>query len=153
MLLWRSVRYTWAVLRHKWYVLRYGFGEIPLKRLLVHDLSKFDREEFIPYRDRFYGPKTDKPSREFFAAVARHKKINDHHPEYWNFNGIPEVCLKEMCIDWFAATRAFDGKLPTVPGRWKWFLGYGREIVDRLKPDWAKEFVMNYLAKRLGELS
>jgi hypothetical protein len=44
------------VVKHKWHVLEGGLrlSGIPLWRLLVHDASKFSREEWLPYVRQFY---------------------------------------------------------------------------------------------------
>ena len=125
------IEYFKYVARHKWYVLEAGLrlGGIPLWRLLAHDASKFSREEWTPYVHQFYNPDGTKrnvrdktgaydpsvQSEAFKAAWAHHWRKNPHHWNHWLTNDgarpMPETFIREMCVDWYAASMAqFNGK-------------------------------------------
>lgn len=101
----QHVKYLRYVVLHKWYVflecLKYGL----LWRGLVHDLSKFSLDEWLPYAYYFYGDEKKK-NQEWFMLTAKygvfeatpygehyedkfniawnhHQKRNDHHWQYW----------------------------------------------------------------------
>eukprot|EP00026_Physarum_polycephalum_P011653 Phypoly_transcript_11892.p1 GENE.Phypoly_transcript_11892~~Phypoly_transcript_11892.p1 ORF type:complete len:207 (-),score=35.60 Phypoly_transcript_11892:356-976(-) len=94
------------------------------KRMALHDLSKFTPSEFFAYAAHFHGKHKGKPGdHDFDVAWKHHYEHNDHHPEYFQKNGVvgqmgPDA-LMELVADWFAAERAYDGQWPT-PGEWKW---------------------------------
>ena len=116
----RHLGYLRYVLMHKWYVLLAG-RKIGLgwRRALLHDLSKFSREEWGPYAHRFYdengkaqvAPKTP----EFALAVHLHRRRNPHHPQYWERPAgaypfvMPEQVVIEMVADWAGAGRVKTG--------------------------------------------
>ena len=101
-----------VVMKHKWFVLVAGLrAGVPLRRLLVHDFSKFSRSEWGPYARKFCGAGYPVPG-EFTAAWAHHLRVNDHHPEYWGGRPMPAVCVLEMVADWMAAARTYDGAWP-----------------------------------------
>lgn len=81
--------YLRKVILHKLYVLVAGWRlGVPLRQLIVHDLSKFSRAEWAPYVDRFHrgvAGKMDKTndSKAFKAAWRHHYMNNPHHPEFW----------------------------------------------------------------------
>lgn len=144
----RRLRFAWAVLRHKWYVWRAGrfVGGVGLRRLLLHDLSKFSSAEWGPYARQFYGPKDQRRPDEFDQAVLHHYNTNDHHWQYWipRSGGddplnryeapcepplaMPEVAVREMLADWLAAGRAYNGVWPDLL-HWTWL----RENRHRLR--------------------
>lgn len=90
-----NLEYLWYVLRHKWFVFveccKLG---IPW-RGLVHDLSKFRRDEWKPYVDYFHRRRiTPKPKKgykkpeytgdlAFERAWFLHCSRHDHHWEWW----------------------------------------------------------------------
>lgn len=128
-------KYLWYVLRHKWFVLleacKMGIPWLGI----IHDLSKFRPDEFIPYARHFYGKDakqwrdetgyykpTDTGDFEFDYAWFLHQKRNKHHWQYWSQTieygeievyDIPEDYLKEMLADWRGAGRA-QGKPDTA---------------------------------------
>lgn len=90
------------------------------RRAFVHDNSKFSPEEFEAYEEAFPGlQKYAYGTEEFRAelrkikpAIQHHYQVNDHHPEYFEFEvegirGIPQmnlIQLIEMLCDWLAAS-------------------------------------------------
>ncbi len=92
---------------------------IPLRGLL-HDLSKFKPDEFIPYMQKFYLKNAN--SEEFRLAWVKHLHRNPHHWQYWVSIGkpsmvdpydldrlspieMPEEYRKEMLADWRAIAK------------------------------------------------
>lgn len=53
------------------------------KNIAEHDYSKYTKQEWIPYREYFYGAKTDKVRRDFDYAWLNHIHNNPHHWQYW----------------------------------------------------------------------
>lgn len=115
------LQYLWSVVRHKWFVFveacRLGVPWLGL----IHDLSKFLPDEFVPYARHFYGnyPSCDElrgdwrytytgltkedVKREFDIAWLQHQKRNRHHWQYWvlmNDDPKPERwTIQEMSIE------------------------------------------------------
>lgn len=124
----KHLKYLSYVIRHKWFVFlaacRLG---VPLLGL-VHDLSKFSPDEWIPYTNFFYGdgakPRRDKTGyykptdtgdQAFDFAWLLHQKRNRHHWQWWILpedNGgvkvlpMPEKYRREMLADWMGAGKA-----------------------------------------------
>jgi hypothetical protein len=118
--------YLKYVVKHRWLVLLAAIELGILWRGLVHDLSKFSRAEWGPYKNWFF---TDQGSKfnggfawefgvneqyhkDFKQAWLHHIHVNPHHWEYWIIPGkeecleIPEVYCKEMVADWMGMSRA-----------------------------------------------
>ena len=115
---------------HKWHVLKAGLilGNIPLWRLIIHDLSKLYPVEFINYSRYKYGVKS---KAEWAKAWFHHLHHNPHHPEYWllswrgnpNFYdglgesrgpfrtmlAMPETYVREMVVDFMATSKELTG--------------------------------------------
>lgn len=89
-MVWVGDDYTWHTLR---------------KEVLEHDLSKFSKEEFIQYRDKFFPVKVEKHHEsEFEKAFENHKANNTHHFESirTDYRGNTEKDIVHMIIDWTA---------------------------------------------------
>jgi hypothetical protein len=95
------------------------FGDELIKRAEVHDASKFDSDERIPYvwlteyhRRRRNGEPFEYPAgieEQVRAAVEHHVKSNRHHPEFHLLpNDMTEVDLIELVCDWTAMAQEFD---------------------------------------------
>lgn len=128
----RYLAYFKYVIRHRWFVFleccRMGIW----RRGLIHDLSKFLPDEFIPYAKYFYNK--DGSSRQgeirddtgyykpwdtgdlkFDFAWLLHQKRNKHHWQWWiipkddgRFSAfeMPLKYLLEMICDWKGAGKA-----------------------------------------------
>lgn len=83
------------------------------QQILMHDKSKFDREEYDAYDAYFYGGKTPEVEENFQKAWLRHIHLNPHHWQYWvlinDDPGEGEVLIEmpynyiiEMICDWWA---------------------------------------------------
>lgn len=135
-------KYLLYVLVHKWYVFKYAFKlGIPLRGLL-HDLSKFLPDEFIPYAKYFYGSfEKNEVEDNFNRAWNKHIHRNPHHFQHHILHEDSGNLLllemdsgeqKEMLADWMGAghtiawmryrfykkTNKKDEKLPTHPNEW-----------------------------------
>lgn len=99
-------------------------------RGLLHDLSKFFPDEFIPYANHFYGSgndikrgrdstgyykPTDTGDKAFDFAWLLHQKRNRHHWQWWvlpeDEGGVKLLEIKypynlEMICDWVGAGKA-----------------------------------------------
>lgn len=132
----RHWKYLVYLLRHKWY----AFVEcrklgVPVLGLL-HDLSKFRPDEWLPYANWFYGPRysdqevhqamrvgvwlpyTSELGNQFDYAWLHHQRRNKHHYQYWLLKEdsgalkplkMPKRYVLEMIADWRAASRAITG--------------------------------------------
>ena len=127
-------QYWSYVLRHKWFVMVAGhrLWKIGVRargmfwRLLVHDLSKFRRGEWLAYRRHFYEdweivstPTSESVKRDFDRAWLKHQHRNPHHWQHWILREddgdvkalrMPYRCVVEMVADWMGAGRAITGR-------------------------------------------
>lgn len=113
---------TWHKTLVLWYVLK--ACRALLRRALVHDMSKYSRDEANYYEQYFfdllnvpYGSKEyDELQKRIRPAKLHHFQNNTHHPEHWQ-GGIKEMTpldLVEMLCDWKAATMGHkDGNFDT----------------------------------------
>jgi hypothetical protein len=114
-----DLRYLKIVLKHKWFVFVSGFKiGVPLKQLLLHDMSKFSRAEWGPYKRRFATGRAGRLDHsqeplEWKRAWAHHWTNNPHHWEFWLLEGypqrMPENYMREMVADWMGAGRGYTG--------------------------------------------
>jgi hypothetical protein len=126
----KYIKYLRYVLRHKWYVMLECFRQGLYWRGIMHDMSKFRPDEFIPYANHFYGEGKDitegrdstgyyKPTNTgdyaFDFAWLLHQKRNRHHWQWWilpeDKGGvivlpIGDDSLLEMICDWVGAGQA-----------------------------------------------
>ncbi|CAF4075413.1 unnamed protein product [Rotaria sp. Silwood2] len=164
-------QYLWEVLKHKYFIIVAGLRinrllrstsyRVSYKRLLLHDLSKFERAEFWPYAEHFCGKKgvNSKNDDAFHVAWLHHVAHNDHHWEHFiaNYSQIakqvrnhselaqhfiremPDDALLEMVVDNVAASRSYEGYWPNGAKKdgwtWmtKWFDHYILHQITRIK--------------------
>ncbi|MDA3856436.1 MAG: DUF5662 family protein [Candidatus Woesearchaeota archaeon] len=81
-----------------------------------HDNSKWDNEEFAPYRKNFFPVNPEeKETNEFESAWNHHQKTNPHHWQYWLMWSKGEtkalemsyIATLEMLLDWTAMAYKF----------------------------------------------
>lgn len=135
----KHLRYLGYLARHKWWVLVEGLRlKVPLRRLLVHDLSKFFPPEYNAYCNRFYGRDYDVLAWEL--AHLHHVHTNDHHWQHWVLSRpdgttvtvrMPEAVIREMIADWKSVGRCL-GK----PDARQWYRTNHMKL--RLHPDTRK---------------
>ncbi|MBE6541227.1 MAG: catalase [Ruminococcaceae bacterium] len=131
-----------TITRHKNLVMKYCFKcGIPFRGLL-HDLSKYSPEEFIPGA-KYYEKGKRSPNahqREvmgYSSAWMHHKGRNKHHFEYWfdiNLESgkyepvkIPIKYLKESFCDRVAASKIYKGEKYKDSDPLDYFLTHGDE--------------------------
>ena len=93
-------------------------------QLKMHDLSKFNLDEFPHYARNFFGDKADPDG--FSGAWLHHIHRNEHHWQHWIFpdgftprgstveNGCVEMpghYALEMVADWMGASKSYTGSL------------------------------------------
>lgn len=78
-------------------------------RVECHDGSKFQEDEFHPYRKHFYPTSDESPDDEAYEkAWQLHLSRNDHHWQYWTVHDYPNdvytklLAYLEMICDWQA---------------------------------------------------
>lgn len=115
-------RYNWFLVEHKCHVLWFGIirvGGIPLWNLLVHDLTKFSRKEYLPRFRRFFLRSITAHDPAWLGALSHHLEHNEHHWEFWCIHGraspIPEVYVREMVADWLAVNHRKRRKEESPP--------------------------------------
>lgn len=76
-------------------------------RASLHDNSKWQIEEFLPYLNYFHpegGEVTAEVQKAFDKASEHHYLLNDHHTDYWRLRGriqsMPLTAICEMLADW-----------------------------------------------------
>lgn len=110
-----------------------------IKNIKDHDISKYDPEEFLGYRVKFYPTEMEKKLIElddrsynivensFNTAWIKHAHTNKHHPEYWFTKDYDEkrnewydmvvpmdiLYIIEMLLDWDAMGIKFGGNAYT----------------------------------------
>lgn len=131
------LKYLRSLLRHKWYVFveacKLGIPWLGL----MHDLSKFRPDEFIPYARHFCGGKRTQEDVDaaYELAWLKHQRRNKHHWQWWvlmnDTDGtyplpMPDRYRREMLADWRGAGRAYGN-----PNTAAWYLsteGKGRNL-------------------------
>lgn len=119
------IQCLWYLCIHKYYVWYFGtILNVPLWRILIHDLSKFHPTELQGYV-RYHELKQLK-SEDFYRAIHHHFRCNDHHWNYWTMHldvnnpsepysviciPMPDVAIREMVADWAAAGYGKNGYL------------------------------------------
>jgi len=115
------VKHLWKLLCHKWFVFveacKLGVPWLGF----IHDASKFQLCELLPYARYFYGtssPNEREHGVDFDMAWNHHQKCNKHHWQYWVLINdrsdpqisalpMPERYILEMMADWQGAGRAY----------------------------------------------
>lgn len=106
--------------------------------VMRHDISKFSKEEFVPYRQRFHKVDGESvPLYSFDDAWEHHKVFNDHHWETWTTKEykIPyewKVHCVHMVIDWVAMSFKFGGTAKEY---------YEKNKENIILPDYAEIFL------------
>lgn len=145
-------KYLSKLAMHKWYVFLAGIKcGVPVWRLVIHDLSKLSRSEYLAYRNRAYGDGKIDDRLLWGYAWLSHANRNPHHPQYWimSWNGssefsknyyddvsehvadfvcvlpMPEVYVREMVADWHGASKVYTGSWNIA----SWINTNGREMI------------------------
>lgn len=112
-----------TITRHRHMVMKHCImAGIPIQGLL-HDLSKYTPEEFIPGVLNYQGTRSpnegEREKKGYSSAWLHHKGRNKHHFEYWtdyNINTkkvgpvpMPRKYIVEMFCDRVAASKIYNG--------------------------------------------
>lgn len=126
-------KYFKYVIEHKKNVFIECWNKKMYVHAFMHDVSKFNPKEFIPYSNWFYGfqgvrqqdcynqykddknwmssfgSKHLKCKQEFDVAWQHHKDKNKHHWNYWYERSLemPRKYIDQMICDWSAMSRKF----------------------------------------------
>jgi hypothetical protein len=116
------LQFLFYTIRHKFWVFYAGIfivRDVPLWRLIVHDLSKYHPIEFFNGAIYYYGPDQIRYRENFRRAWLHHSQRNDHHWEYWVVRSphkwsdgpmrMPHAAVREMAADILGASRAKTG--------------------------------------------
>ena len=124
---------------HKIRVMKYCFSVGLIKQGLLHDLSKYGPEEFIPGVLYYQGTRSpnaaEREEKGFSKAWLHHKGRNKHHFEYWiDFttdvseglvgHKMPLTYVIELIMDRIAASRTYQGRNYTDASPWEYYI-YG----------------------------
>lgn len=139
------LKYLKNLLRHKWFVFLEGLKVgANLWLLIIHDLSKFLPDEFIPYARSFGGKwKYDERPQwvidAFDVAWLHHQRRNKHHWQYWVLiqDDDPTMCIEmpvryayEMVADWRGAGRAYGKtKRGDDPNTRNWYAAHQHKML------------------------
>lgn len=126
-----------TITKHKILVLRHCFRVGLYKQGLLHDLSKYGREEFIPGVIYYQGNRSpnaaEREANGYSTAWLHHKGRNKHHHEYWiDFTSDPAQGLVghqmplpyviEMMMDRIAACKIYKGRDYTNASPWEYYI-------------------------------
>ena len=118
-------------------------------QLILHDITKFSKDEWTPYVNRFFRHHDNKS--QFYRALCHHYENNPHH---WNFwidpvtnkpNDMPTYFIREMLADWMGASRVKTGSYDIT----NWYAKnqtkiklhpITRIVVESLIPGWDQHY-------------
>lgn len=134
---WSNIKgHFYTITKHKLIVMKECFSVGLYRQGLLHDLSKYSPEEFIPGVRYYQGTRSpnavEKEVRGYSVAWLHHKGRNKHHFEYWiDFapdksrgligNPMPLRYLLEMVLDRLAASKVYQGEAYTDASALRYF--------------------------------
>lgn len=146
----KYLKYLRYVILHKYYVGIECFKKGLYLQGILHDLSKFRLDEFIPYSKYFYGiyksedeldeelqiliklsggDYKEKVEDQFNLAWLYHQKRNKHHWQYWILQEdsgkiilmeMPDKYIIEMICDWIGAGKSIK-KIGGIEETIEWY--------------------------------
>ncbi len=170
----KALRHFITITRHRHMVMRYCFKAGLYKQGLLHDLSKYSFQEFIPsvkyYAYGKYSPNAnERKSKGYSSAWLHHKGRNKHHCEYWyDYNldlkmyapvEMPNRYIAESICDRIAASKNYNRKNYTPDMALDYFLQEKyrlvmhpetikkTEMLLRMYVDKGEKFLFKYLKK------
>lgn len=125
------------------------------RRVLVHDNSKFEKEEFEPYRKNYF-PINEKEKLEnkqdYLKARQHHVKYNDHHWQnriHWgnkHFNLRAKAACLENILDWMAVGYEYNNR------PYEYYEKYKTRIhLSNIQKDFMEKCIYNGIDKRIIE--
>lgn len=120
----KYIKHFLLITRHRHIVLKFCFKCGLYKQGLLHDLSKYSKDEFLNGGKHFagtYSPITNERNENGYSlAWMHHKGRNKHHSEYWvDLNTetgkyepveMPNKYIGEMVCDRIAASMNYNKK-------------------------------------------
>lgn len=161
----RFVGHFKTITKHKLTVQSLCFKAGMYKQGILHDLSKYSLEEFIPGVKYYQGYRSpidkEKETVGYSKAWLHHAGRNKHHWEYWIDKDYPVLSFKvlkmpfnyvlESCLDRIAACKIYNGSNYQTCDAYNFF----KKGKDKfyIHPDNVKQydFLLNYL-KDNGEI-
>lgn len=158
----KYIKYLLYVLEHKKNVFKTCWKRGLYLHAFTHDLSKFLPDEFIPYARYFYGDyppnallkdigykdilTKEKVKEDFEKAWESHYKRNEHHPEHWNSNPIPNKHILQMICDLEAMSLKFGDTAQEyyLNNYHKWNLDYDSRLELEMMLDINDSPIHNY---------
>ncbi|OXT17934.1 hypothetical protein B9K06_08685 [Bacillus sp. OG2] len=114
---WKNILY---ILEHKLNVLIECWKEGLFLQGIIHDLSKFTPQEFMPYAKKFFyeGQKDSADELKWKYAWLHHQHKNKHHWEHWVVDPknkqalpMPRKYLLEMVCEWRSFSRKWGRRV------------------------------------------
>lgn len=151
-----------TITKHRHMVIKHCIkAGIPVQGLL-HDLSKYTPEEFIPGVLNYQGTRSpnehEREEKGYSKAWLHHKGRNKHHFEYWSDYDIktkrvkpvqmPRKYIVEMFCDRVAASKVYNGENYKDSDSLKYYLrSKGTRMID---PKTGREIekLLTMLAKK-----
>lgn len=140
-----NVRLAWNIVKEKCKYMRFIYDDFCYYTLNheieYHDESKMSKEEFVPYRMKFYPTEEEKKEhseeidKEFKLAWEHHKHMNDHHWQKWTVDPpvpYPEIAVAHNVIDWMAMSFKFNDTALSY---------YEKNKCNIFLPEWAEKFM------------
>lgn len=144
-----NVQESWEIIKKKCQHFDFMYDDFKFWTLDTeikrHDLSKLSKQEFVPYRIKFFPTEEEKKvltetkiNKIFVAAWNHHKKHNNHHWENWTKTKHPGVFPNDtgyvvhMVCDWMAMGMIFNDTAKDY---------YNKNKNKIIIPKWADEFI------------
>jgi len=137
-----NVEWAWNELKDKCKHMRFIYDDYVYWEIdgLIkkHDLSKFSKEEFTQYCEKFFPVAgTEDHEFEFEGAWNHHKICNPHHWETWTAHKTDNPYYAEihcvcMIIDWMAMGRKFGDTAKEY---------YEKNSERIILPEWTVKFI------------
>lgn len=145
-----NVQKAWNIIREKCDGMGFDFLDDDFKfftlsrDIELHDGSKLSKEEFVPYRRKFFPTEFEADhyqeliAADFEKAWKHHKLNNNHHWEHWGMHELPGASpsdtgfvVHNIC-DWMAMGMKFGDTAQS----------YYEKNKDRIKiPKWSEDFM------------
>jgi len=111
------------------------------REIELHDVSKLSKEEFVPYRRKFYPTEYEQENKkeeideDFKLAWEHHKEHNNHHWENWSKlddNLCADLMVVHNVCDWMAMAMKKGGSAQIY---------YEQNKAKIIIPKWAEKFM------------
>lgn len=148
---------------HKYLVMKGCFAVGLYRQGLLHDLSKYNPEEFIVGAMYYQGDRSpnnaEREQKGYSSAWLHHKGRNKHHYEYWidyarSANGrvmepvrMPRKYVAEMVMDRIAASKIYKGKDYTDDAALQYYLEGEKNMLIHPSTKRHLEKLLRMLAK------